>query len=73
MSPILEFFTLKMMKTLFKHYFKFFYDLPIRFVRRYVLSPIRFVADTFLSRYVLSQKFYVSEMFCVRYVLGRYV
>jgi hypothetical protein len=58
------------MKTLFKYYFKFFCDLPIRFVRRYVLSadtfcpPIRFV-----RRYVLS-----ADTFCplIRFV-RRYV
>ncbi len=57
-----------------KKYFKFFYDLPMRFVRRNVLSadtfcrrymtPIRFVADTFCPPIR-----FVSDTFCSRFVL----
>jgi hypothetical protein len=43
------------------------------FCRRYVMSPIRFVADTFfVRRYVLLSISFVADTFCRRYVLGRY-
>jgi hypothetical protein len=50
-----------MIKTLLKYYFKFFYDLPKHFVRRYVLSVDTFCPPIhFVRRYILS-----ADTFCL--------